>query len=465
MADQTIHTQPTERTLTVWTPPLLRVARAQAQAGNLRLAADFVDDELFGDDKIPSVIETLIQTLFGLVPTFEKASQGHGRLRNTALKAIEAGEDWWDLAPEPEAARIVAWGLMLGISFGEFDAWETVRGRRIPRRRRGRNVPQLKWWHPRYFRFDVPSGRWFVRTVEGEVCLDDEPDRWVIFAPYGTKEPWSLGLWRRLGRPYLLKAFGIEDLGRHGEKGASLSVEASENATREQRLEVAKDLDARGTDATIVLPAGYKLNLVEVSGEATKLYEAEIDVSDNAAGVAILGHNLTSQVDGGSHAAATIGDGIRIDRLKFVSEAWSTCAHDQICRPYAALNWGDPDIAPWPVYPVEPDEDLKAKADGMAAVVDAAAKAKEIEPRVDIATMLEQAGFPLLPQAEDDGGGLQSKQVYQYHLTYGVLTLNELRATLGLPPVKGGDVPPKPVAGSPGANDNAAPASANDAAP
>lgn len=48
------------------------------------------------------------------------------------------------------------------------------------------------------------------------------------------------------------------------------------------------------------------------------------------------------------------------------------------------------------------------------------------------------------PMSEEEGDVKQNAPIFQYHMQYGVVTINEVRATLGLPPMEGGDVPPKP---------------------
>lgn len=393
-----IHTQPSERTSRVWSAELIRVAEIQADGGNLRLAADLCE-ALWGDDRIPGVLRTRVQALFGLVPTFEASGRGDGRRRSSVVKPLEAGEDWWDLAPSDEAALVVAWGLLLGVSLGENQWWERKGARRIPRRRRGRNVSTLAWWHPRYLRLDAQTDRWIVRTREGDVLIDDEPGRWVLFTPYGKQRPWSRGLWRGLAPWWNTKTDARDDWARHSEKGASLFIEGSEESTRELRKEVGKDLSQRGADSTTVLPWGFKANLLEASADTTKMYQAEIGSADLAAGVSTLGHNLTSQVDGGSHAAATVGDDIRLELREFDADAWTDCAHAQIIGPWAEHNFGDSDLAPWPVYPTKPKEDLKKKADGQLAVAAAAAACKALEPRTDVVAMLEEAEIPLLDKA------------------------------------------------------------------
>lgn len=49
------------------------------------------------------------------------------------------------------------------------------------------------------------------------------------------------------------------------------------------------------------------------------------------------------------------------------------------------------------------------------------------------------------PPMEPGSETKQSAPIVQYHLSFGIVTINEVRATLDLPPLPDGDVPPKPV--------------------
>jgi HK97 family phage portal protein len=53
-----------------------------------------------------------------------------------------------------------------------------------------------------------------------------------------------------------------------------------------------------------------------------------------------------------------------------------------------------------------------------------------------------------MPPAEEVSDDEQKGELFQYHFTFGIITINEARARLGLPPIAGGDKPPdNPLAG------------------
>jgi len=53
---------------------------------------------------------------------------------------------------------------------------------------------------------------------------------------------------------------------------------------------------------------------------------------------------------------------IRQSGIEEDNESFKLEIHDQIARPYALLNFGDPDLAPWTDWTVEPLENFDSRA-------------------------------------------------------------------------------------------------------
>ena len=139
--------EPSVRTFTSWTTALLRQAELQADAGNYRLLAQLCE-WIMGDDRVASTLGTRRNALFGLEPTFEPS--GDKRRSNRAVKALDAGEDWWAAYPEAESAQIFSWGLILGIGPGRH-GWGTLDGHG------NRWLPQPEFWHPQHLRQEIEA--------------------------------------------------------------------------------------------------------------------------------------------------------------------------------------------------------------------------------------------------------------------------------------------------------------------
>jgi hypothetical protein len=376
--DERLAVEPSVRVFTRWSPQVIQSAEIAADGGDLTQAARVVS-WLLTDDRIRGCLNARIQALLGLVPGFEKS--GDRRRAGTAIKALEAGEDFWASYPESELWLMLAWGLMLGVApMRHQPRFDDDHG--------GRLLPCPEFWHPAAgLRQDRQTGEWKIRVARAgndygaEETIVPGNGTWVLHTPYGKHRPQDLGLWRQLCWWKLLKDYGRSDWARNMEKGSLLVLTQSvvqQNApgqlanTQAQRDNSAANLYQRGKDAVAALPTGADLKLVETSGKAQELYSSGVEMANDAFAVAIRGGNLTTSVEGGSKAAAEVqertGDFVN---LRWDAESLSTTLHDQTLVWWAAWNFGDRRLAPWPDYPVAPQRNLKNYAEVITAFVDA----------------------------------------------------------------------------------------------
>lgn len=393
-------TEQTARTRLAWTHDLVRVAEAQADSGQLRLAGDLCW-ALLGDGRISGAFRTRVMGLLGLTPTFE--GSGDGRRRGRVVRALEADDDWWEMTPDADAFLVIVFGLLLGVGLARLDWWESdASGKRVARVRKGRNVPRLTFADPRFLRLDAISRRWVLETQDGNVDVLARPGEWLVYMPFGEHRPGMLGMWRGLAMLWLAKGYAWDDRGRNSEKSSTIVATPNPDTrgvSKEQRRQLCADLAALGSDGVTVLPPGFALSLLEVSGKAAQLYKDQIYDANNEFAIQILGHNLTSEVQGGSFAAAETGDGVRLDLRKFDASTWGACAHGRLLVPWASANFGDPEVAPWPLYPVDPPADQGQRAAVLGATSDAVEKLSRalaphgLEP--DARAICEEAAVPV----------------------------------------------------------------------
>jgi phage gp29-like protein len=398
-ADQRAGIQPSVRVFTLWTPPLIRAAEIQADAGNLRQAASLCD-WILADDRAGGALRQRVQALMGLEPTFEASVSSDKRRSGVAIKALDAKEDWWAAYPESELSQIDAWGLLLGVAPARqrWDVFEDHGGRVLP-------VPEF--WHPQHLRQDQATREWKIRVARSgldtgtEETLVPGDGTWMLHTPYGRNRPWAWGLWRGLAPLVLLKHLAFTDWAIHGEKGALLvgteqrmpnsGLQTPGESTKDLRQALANDLYQRGRDGVAILPAGFDLKLVEASANTRNIYEAQINMANEAITIAIRGGNLTTSVQGGSRAAAEVqerlGDNVN---LRFDAQSLTTTVHDQSLVWWAEFNFGDRKLAPWPVYPVEEEEDLKAKVESEEKAFTVVKQAEDLGFEVDRTAFLEE---------------------------------------------------------------------------
>lgn len=394
--------QASARTYRLWTVGMLRAAEARADAGDLRLVGDLID-AMRGDDRIPGVLRTRVQGLLGLDVTFE--ASGDGRRKNRAVRALEAEEDWWEMLPEDEHSLVLGDALLAGICPAELDYYETVGTKRVVRYRGGRVVPKLTHWHVRALSQTV-DGAWQIEVDGGErVPFTPGDGHWCAWMPYGTRRPWVHGLWRSLAPWWLLKQYARDDYARVGEKGATTVVEWEKDSkvTSEMRKDLANTIYDLARDGVVALPQGATMKLIETSASTQALYKDQIELANSAIAAAVLGHSNNAEVKG-ANTGATAGENIRYDLRKYDAQADATTVHAQVLPSWAGNNFGDPALAPWPLYAVDPPEDKRAKADTFNVLGDAVAKLVAVDKGVDVRAILEDADVPILkgaPRPED----------------------------------------------------------------
>jgi len=383
------------RSFATWTVAMLRTAQLQANRGDLSLVGELCD-AMLGDDRIPGTLRTRAQALLGLPVTFE--ASGDGRRKGRAVRALEADEDWWRIAPEEELARTVTYGILAGICPGAL-RWYDDDGKALVFD--GRNVPRIDPWNPRGLQLTTDGSAWTMRLDDSSrVPFTPGDGMWFAFTPYGAKEPWTHGLWRGLAPWWLLKQYAMSDLARAGERGATTvaTTDKDTKTTRKEREELLASLMSMGRDGIVVLPPGYDLKLIEVTAATVEIYTAQISMADTAIAAAVLGHANNAEVKG-ANTGATAGENIRYDLRAFDGAALSTCARQQWLVHWAEVNFGSAELAPWPVYPTDPPKDAKREGETYKAIGEGVAALVAVDKAVDARAMLESAGVPILAGA------------------------------------------------------------------
>jgi len=397
--------QPNVRAGTTWTPARVRTALSTADGGYLANLARLCE-EMLGDDTIPSLLESRIDGLLSLPLSFEEPGRTKPQKKRDAdvpkgaqVKALDDDGDWWRLFPKDQLKQVMAWGLLLGGCPCRLVEDEDSA-------QNGRIVPHLEFWHPQHLRRDNDGDRWLIKTGKhgvDEVEFTPGRDGWLLFAPFGERRFWAHGLWRGLERWWLAKSYSIDDWARHNEVGALLTATNTSsnpaiNDTRQIRAEIASDLSNRGGDAAMALPAGWELGFTEVTADTRRIYQALIECANKTFAVKILGQNLTTEVKGGSFAAAKVHESVLDTRIAGDAEYEATFAHDQALSQWAELNYGSRDLAPWPLRDTEPPEDQSARA----TVIETISRAVQSLDKTGIALDLEVLRDEYhLPIAED----------------------------------------------------------------
>lgn len=355
--DSAATSAPAVRTVTKWTFDLLRAAEHQADGGTLRLAAQ-VCEWLLTNESVAGALSARVDALLGLTPTFEPS--GDKRSSKRVVRALEAGEDWWEAYPESELDQIHTWGILLGVAPAR-QKWAANEDHG------GRLLAYPEFWHPETLQFSYQTREWSVQNALGQrLTVTAGGPEWMLHTPYGKDRPHARGLWRSLKNWALLEQLAQQDFSRAGEKSRQLVGTSGEDNTHKQREDLADQLFNSGEDAAIILAAGFDLKALQMPAVLPELYSRQIQLAKTAIATRIRGGNLSTEVkgDGGTQAAAKVqratGDQ---PKLRWDAQTLSTTVHDQSLVHWAQYNFGDRKLAPWPVWPVEPEEDKKLAAE------------------------------------------------------------------------------------------------------
>jgi len=180
---------------------------------------------------------------------------------------------------------------------------------------RGETATQPKAVHPRLFGWNVDTGEAGVYLGSGWTGtltpLCDLPHEFVFHNPVAGQpdDPWLRGAIRSRILPSITKRSGtrwwLKALERWGQPQVVLekgSDDASENG-EDNDAEYIAALRAMGSDWRMVVPAGTKVTPlpVDLKSDLHKMWVDQCNADD---AIRILGQNLSTEVSGGSFAAA-----------------------------------------------------------------------------------------------------------------------------------------------------------------
>ncbi|MEN6625220.1 MAG: DUF935 family protein [Candidatus Sumerlaeia bacterium] len=322
---------------------------------------------------------------------------------------------------------------------------------------KGMAVAEIMWGFDREGRL-IPrevkprAAERFSRGAAGEWRLDETPagagrvlpPRKFIVALFGASDerPYGKGLCEKLYWYWFFKKHNVKFWLHFNERFGAPTVVARHRSglndrERDRLLEV---IDAIQTDAGVTIPEGITLELLETQRSGGgDTYRALAQWCNDEMARAILGQTLTSSegARSGSLALGQVHEEVRRDYMRADSWMLMDIVNGQLVRPLVELNFG-PDV-PAPRWTI----DMSAELD--------------LTSEVGVDRQLLQMGVPLperyfyekygrpAPIGGDARLQYDDSNVFQYHLQFGILTVNEVRAKLGLAPVAWGDRPTSPV--------------------
>ncbi len=264
------------------------------------------------------------------------------------------------------------------------------------------------------------------------------PERKFIVLRFGAdcRNPWGRGLLWHAYWLYWFKKNCLKFWAIYNEKyGSPTAIATYSPGTPEEEREKLRDiLSALQTDTGVVLPESIELRLLETAkGGEGRSYREFLDWCNDEISKIALGATLTSGEGrrSGSLALGSIHELVRQDYIEADARLLEETINGTLVRWLCELNFGASDNAPRLMLETESPEDLNRRIEVDRALLG-------LGVPLPLGYFHQRYGRPA-PTAEEDTLRFDDANFYQYHLQFGVLTINEVRQRLGMEQVPWGD--------------------------
>lgn len=342
-----------------WTIGQIRSALRDHKTGRFDQSA-MLWDEILGDDRVQATLGSRTSGLFGQPTRFKAANKS-----DAAKECLAAWKlAWPKLATSAAMVQMHETGIGMGFAPAQL-LWDTSGPIWNPR---------LEPWHAKFSYWNWALNRFMAISQDGVIPITPGDAKWVLHAPWGAgpnARPWIRGGVRSTAEPWRFRHWAIRDLARTSEVEGMAIRKAKVPASADQvaRDAFAAQLANLGQETTIMVQTGadgmgqdFDLELLEAQSSSWETMIALRDHCDMAIVLALLFQNLTTEVTGGSFAATRAHMDIRSSGIMADNAAWRLTIYEQIARPFAWLNFGDADLAPWTDWQVKPLADWDAMA-------------------------------------------------------------------------------------------------------
>ncbi len=370
-----VRMEPRASTAAGWNPSRIRAAEIRCALGDYSLAAELCED-MMADERVTKALDRLYAAM-----TLPLAFQLPGKdaeqsKADPICQALDA--DWWKLLPEQQGKTLMRWLGLFGLAFGHLDGYKLDE-------ETGRAIPLVSVWSPRNLRNDAENG-WQARTTTSpsdragtwENITPGDGNWFAIIAGGNYRGPFQAP-WRGIARWWLLKLYAQIDWAasseRHGQgiavvsntlTGTSDMADTGEPIPKPERKVLANEIATMGRNGAIILPRGWEMEIATDGANTYQTFVKQVDYANNAIDIGITGTNLTTEVDGGSRAAASVHATVDSVRMSSLLELVSTAAHDQILPYWRVVNFGA-GLTPYPKWDTRPPADKKSEAEAKVA--------------------------------------------------------------------------------------------------
>ena len=378
-----------------WGTTSIQQALDNHDLGQFLLSAQ-LSESVQRDDRVATALNTRCKGLLGLPREITPSPRGDRRKAKTAAKDLETL--WAETDLTESLIQILRWQVMMGFAVaeivwsGDAEAWTF----------------SLKVWHPQFLWFNWATRQYMLNTSDGPVVVTPGDGKWLMLTPEGEYRAWIQGAVRSIAIPWLGRQYAFRDWMRFNEiyglpiRKATVPAQTSE----EDKIGFFQDIRDAGSAMVVSCPTGtdgqkYDIELVEATATGWETFRNATEDADKRITLALLGQNLTTEVSGGSYAAAKVHGQVRQDYLEADERGLVAGFRRQVLRAWAAFNYGDPDLAPVLRFDVEPPDDGKLKADTLVSLSTALLNLAAVAPEVDRRALLASYNLPLHEPGEE----------------------------------------------------------------
>jgi hypothetical protein len=388
-------------------PAAVQGAITAHDLGNFRVSG-LLADAMLDDSTISSTLSVRTKGLTGLPITFKPVND------TPAAKEVAdfTTANWSSWVAESEDERLHRYYVMMGAALGQL-IWS--------KRPDGYMHPKMNVWSPQwiYYFWDGENrnfGHWMVIQSTGTAELVGGNREWV-FAKSSEKDPQFNGAIRSLWKWYVARYGSLVAWGKWNQKFATaiLKLKSPAGWAQSSVEQAQNDLNqiSNSIQAQLQNPAGMVVTLPQ-GATSESSWDAVWEELKSSVGVqsfadmmsmgrmeiqqVLLGQNLTSeggQKNGGSKAQASVHNDVRQDLIASDAKAKQTWYREQLLKPMAAINFGDPELAPLMEIGYTPDTDNAAKGAALASLGTFLKDAPGTD-LIDIPALYTEFGLPML---------------------------------------------------------------------
>lgn len=388
-------------------------------------------EQMMTADRVASAMQTRCDKLTGTPVSFIPGNDSEAA--RTAV--LDLREDYNLIAPATVRAQMHVGSLMQGVKLAQKHWYRSPTSKR--------SIPQVEPWSNAFVQWDASAWAYKVwtwqegwklvqspsLTVPGEVwkppapavvspALElDDPRLWIVAEPFGVHS-WrdSMALVYSLWESYFGYALANNDMNavceQQGRGQRTLEYPKVSDQERPKQEEYISKLIDVGANSVIPLEqqgrsiegetVGYKLKAFEYPASGWNIVVGTKESNASSITIRILGHNTQGETKGaaGAGGGAATGTLVRGDiGIADTLREFRWCY--PVFRDWAAINYGDPNLAPIPLYDTtEPLQNVQA---GQTAQFISAALGELERFGVDTTEYLRRARFPLRREVQVAG--------------------------------------------------------------